>query len=222
MQRRLSDEVLRIGEVVSPRFIAGVDVSVSRARGAATGAVIVLEYPSLSLVEAKVVHGEVDFPYVPGLLSFREAPLVLKAFEILETIPDLVLVDGQGIAHPRRIGLASHLGLFLDVPTIGCAKSRLCGRHGELGDEAGSNTELIDDGEIIGVALRTKLRTKPLYISVGHMIDLQMAVHWVLECCRGYRLPEPTRLAHQAAGGNLQPEKYYSMPEEVIQGSYSH
>lgn len=222
MQRRLSDEVLRIGEVVSPRFIAGVDVSVSRARGAATGAVIVLEYPSLSLVEAKVVYGEVDFPYVPGLLSFREAPLVLKAFEILETIPDLVLVDGQGIAHPRRIGLASHLGLFLDVPTIGCAKSRLCGRHGKLGDEAGSNTELIDDGEIIGVALRTKLRTKPLYISVGHMIDLQMAVHWVLECCRGYRLPEPTRLAHQAAGGNLQPEKYYSMPEEVIQGSYSH
>jgi len=222
MQRRLSDKVLRIGEVVSPRFIAGVDVSVSRARGAATGAVIVLEYPGLSLVEAKIVYGEVDFPYVPGLLSFREVPLVLKAFEILETVPDLVLIDGQGIAHPRRIGLASHLGLFLDVPTIGCAKSRLCGSHGELGDEAGSNTELIDDGEIIGVALRTKLRTKPLYISVGHMIDLQMAVHWVLECCRGYRLPEPTRLAHQAAGGNLQPEKYYSMPEEVIQGSYSH
>ena len=222
MQRRLSDEVLRSGEVVSPRFIAGVDVSVSRARGAATGAVIVLEYPSLCLVEAKVVHGEVDFPYVPGLLSFREAPLVLKAFNILETVPDLVLIDGQGIAHPRRIGLASHLGLFLDVPTIGCAKSRLCGSHGELGDVAGSNTKLIDDGEIIGVALRTKLRTKPLYISVGHRIDLPTAVHWVLKCCRGYRLPEPTRLAHQAAGGNLRPEKYHSMPEGVIQGSYSH
>lgn len=222
MQRRLSDEVLRIGEVVTPRFIAGVDVSVSRARGAATGAVIVLEYPSLSLVEAKVVYGEVDFPYVPGLLSFREAPLVLKAFEILETIPDLVLVDGQGIAHPRRIGLASHLGLFLDVPTIGCAKSRLCGSHGELRDEPGSSTELVDGGEIIGVTLRTKLRTKPLHISVGHRIDLPTAVHWVLECCRGYRLPEPTRLAHQAAGGNLRPEKYYSIPEGVIQGSYSH
>lgn len=221
MQRRLSGQVLRSGEVVNPRFIAGVDVSASRARGAATSAVIVLEYPSLRLVEAKVVHGEVDFPYVPGLLSFREAPLVLKTFEILEITPDLVLVDGQGIAHPRRIGLASHLGLFLDVPTIGCAKSRLCGSHGELGNEPGSYTELVDDAEIIGVALRTKLRTKPLYISVGYRIGLPTAVHWVLECCQGYRLPEPTRLAHQAAGGNLQPEKYYSMPEGVIQGSYS-
>jgi deoxyribonuclease V len=215
MQRRLAGEVLRSGEVVGPRFIAGIDVSVSRARGAATGAVVVLEYPGLRLVEVRVVHGEINFPYVPGLLSFREAPLILEACETLEITPDLVLVDGQGIAHPRRIGLASHLGLFLDVPTIGCAKSRLCGRHSEPGNEPGSYVELVDRGEIIGLVLRTKERTKPVYVSVGYGIDLPTAAYWLLECCRGYRLPEPTRLAHQAAGGNLKPEKYVSMPEAL-------
>jgi len=220
MQRRLSDQVLRSGEVVKPRFIAGVDVSASRARGTATGAVIVLEYPGLSLVEAKVVHGEVDFPYLPGLLSFREAPLVLEVFEILETKPDLVLVDGQGIAHPRRIGLASHLGLFLDVPTIGCAKSRLCGSHDTPGSEPGSYAELLDGGEIIGVVLRTKERTKPVYVSVGNRVDLPTAWHWVLECCRGYRLPEPIRLAHQAAGGNLKWAECVSIPESVIKSGF--
>ena len=207
MQHRLSVKVLRDGEMVKPHYIAGVDVSVSRSRGAATGAVVVLEYPGLRLVEASVIRGEVDFPYVPGLLSFREAPLVLRACQALETTPDLILVDGQGIAHPRRIGLASHLGLFLDMPTIGCAKSRLCGSHEVPGVEPGEYAELVDKREIIGVVLRTKIGTKPVYVSVGHMIDLPAAVHWVLECCKGYRLPEPLRLAHQAAGGNLKLEK---------------
>ena len=136
----------------------------------------------------------------------------------LAITPDLILVDGQGIAHPRRMGLASHLGLFLDTPTIGCAKSLLCGSHEMPGDEPGSYAEVVDRGEIIGVALRTKLGVKPVYVSIGHKIDLQTAIHWVLECCRGYRLPEPTRLAHLAAGGNLKPEKDAVAAEAGYQG----
>ena len=216
MQHRLSVQVLCDGEMVKPHYIAGVDVSVSRSRGAATGAVVVLEYPGLRLVEASVIRGEVDFPYIPGLLSFREAPLVLRACQALETMPDLILVDGQGIAHPRRIGLASHLGLFLDTPTIGCAKSRLCGSHDAPGVEPGEYAELVDKREIIGVVLRTKIGTKPVYVSVGHMIDLPAAVHWVLECCKGYRLPEPLRLAHQAAGGNLKLKKSGSVTQGMV------
>jgi len=203
MQHRLSSRVLRDGAMVRPHYIAGVDVSVSRSRGTASAAVVVLEYPGFRLVETRVIHGQVDFPYVPGLLSFREAPLVLRACQVLETTPDLILVDGQGIAHPRRIGLASHLGLFLDTPTIGCAKSRLCGSHEIPGVQPGDYTELVDKHEVIGVTLRTKVGTKPVYVSVGHKIDLPAAIQWVLECCKGYRLPEPLRLAHQAAGGNL-------------------
>ena len=171
-----------------------------------TGAVVVLRYPGLEVVVVKVVTGRIAFPYVPGLLSFREAPLVLAACEQLTVTPDLVIVDGQGIAHPRRLGLASHLGLFLDTPTIGCAKSRLCGHHPAPGKEAGSYTELVDRGETVGAVLCTRAGVKPVYVSIGHRIDLTAAIGWVLSCCRGYRLPEPTRLAHQAAGGNLQPD----------------
>ena len=206
-QARLAATVSRTGVIGEPRFIAGVDVSISRERGLATGAVVVLEYPALAPVEVRVIGGELCFPYVPGLLSFREARHILAACEMLETRPDLVIVDGQGIAHPRRIGLASHLGLFLDTPTIGCAKSRLCGRHDEPGAEPGSVADLVDGivdgGETVGAVLRTRAGVKPVYVSVGHKIDLAQAVGWVLECCRGYRLPEPTRLAHQAAGRAL-------------------
>ena len=145
------------------------------------------------------------FPYIPGLLSFREAPLILAACEQLDLIPDLVLVDGQGIAHPRRFGLASHLGLFLNIPTIGCAKSLLCGAHEIPDSEPGNYAEIIDKSEIIGAALRTKPGVKPVYVSIGHKIDLETAIRWVMNCCRGYRLPEPARLAHLAAGGNLKP-----------------
>lgn len=207
LQLKLASQVSRSNEVASPQFIAGVDISVDRARGVATGAVVVLNYPELRLVETQVVAGEVTFPYVPGLLSFREAPLTLAACERLSVTPDLILVDGQGVAHPRRMGLASHLGLFLDTPTIGCAKSRLCGSHLVPGEQPGSYAELVDREETIGVALRTKAGTKPIYVSIGHKVDLEAAIHWVLECCRGYRIPEPTRLAHLAAGGNLRPEK---------------
>jgi len=216
-QRRLAAQVSRSGEVATPRFIAGVDIAVGRAQGTATGAVVVLKYPELTLVETKVVSGQLDFPYIPGLLSFRESPLTLAACERLTITPDLILVDGQGIAHPRRMGLASHLGLFLDTPTVGCAKSLLCGRHEVPGDKPGSYAEVIDEGEIIGVALRTKLGAKPVYVSIGHQVDLQTAIYWVLECCRGYRLPEPSRLAHLAAGGSLDEGKKTTTPEAGYQ-----
>ncbi len=206
-QRRLAAQVSRSGGAVTPRFIAGFDISAGKAHETATGAVVVLNYPELRLVEVKIARGRLDFPYIPGLLSFRESPLILDACQGLAITPDLILVDGQGIAHPRRMGLASHLGLFLDTPTIGCAKSRLCGHHDIPGEEAGSYAELIDNGETIGAALRTKPDTKPVYVSIGHKIDLETAICWVMNCCRGYRLPEPLRLAHLAAGGNLKPEK---------------
>lgn len=164
---------------------------------------VVLSYPELEIAEVQTVEDSIDFPYVPGLLSFREAPLTLAACGQLSVTPDLILVDGQGIAHPRRLGLASHLGLFLDTPTIGCAKSRLCGSHFEPADEPGSHAELVDNDEVIGAVLRTKAKVKPIYVSIGHRVDLESAIYWVTECCRGYRLPEPTRLAHLAAGGNL-------------------
>ncbi|MFC2060435.1 deoxyribonuclease V [Chloroflexota bacterium] len=213
LQRELAAQVCRSGEITDPHFIAGVDISVEKARGIATGAVVVLNYPELRLVETKTVQGSLDFPYVPGLLSFRESPLTLAACEQLSITPDFILVDGQGIAHPRRLGLASHLGLFLNTPTIGCAKSLLCGQHEAPGEKADSYTEILDRDETIGVALRTKTKVKPVYVSIGHMINLQSAIHWVLMCCRGYRIPEPTRLAHLAAGGKLNPGKSMVMPE---------
>ena len=203
IQRILAAKVSQSGEIKSPRFIAGVDISVKRETGQATGAAVILEYPELRVAEVKVSGGRLDFPYIPGLLSFRELPLILATCRELTIVPDLILVDGQGIAHPRRLGLASHLGLFLDTPAVGCAKSLLCGQHEVPGDEPGSYAEIRDGEEILGVALRTKFAVKPVYISIGHKLNLESAVYWVLKCCRGYRLPEPTRLAHLAAGGNL-------------------
>ena len=218
IQLKLAARVSRVSEGTTPRFIAGVDISAGKAQEMATGAVVILSYPGLRLVETQIVNGKLNFPYIPGLLSFRESPLVLAACEKLTVTPDLILVDGQGVAHPRRMGLASHLGLLLDTPTIGCAKSRLCGSHKEPSAEPGSYAELVDNGEVIGAALRTKLGASLLYVSVGHKVDLQTAIHWVLECCRGYRLPEPTRLAHLAAGGNLKPEKDMTASEAGYQG----
>ena len=218
IQQRLAAQVSKRSEVTTPRFIAGVDISVGKGEGMATGAVVVLEYPQLRVVETRMVQGKLDFPYIPGLLSFRESPLTLAACQKLTITPDLILVDGQGIAHPRRLGLASHLGLLLNMPTIGCAKSILCGNHEALGDEPGSYAEMIDRGEIIGAALRTKLGVKPVYVSIGHKVDLNTAIYWVMNCCRGYRLPEPTRLAHLAAGGNLKPERDTMVPKAGYQG----
>ena len=218
IQQRLAAQVSKRSEVTTPRFIAGVDISVGKAQGMATAAVVVLNYPELRVMETKVAQGRLDFPYIPGLLSFRESPLTLAACQKLTITPDLILVDGQGIAHPRRLGLASHLGLFLNTPTIGCAKSLLCGNHEAPGAEPGSYAEIADRGEIIGAALRTKLRVKPVYVSIGHKVDLQTAIYWVMNCCHGYRLPEPTRLAHLAAGGNLEPDRDTMVPKVGYRG----
>jgi len=207
IQVELAAQVSKVGAVASPRFIAGVDISVDRWAKTGTGAVVVLNYPGLELVETRVVTDRIEFPYIPGLLSFRESPLIIKACEALTVTPDLVFVDGQGYAHPRRMGIASHLGLLLNIPAIGCAKSRLIGSYQEPDAAAGNFTNLLDKGEVIGAALRTRDSVSPLFISIGHKISLPSAIDWVMVCCRGYRIPEPTRLAHQAAGGFLKWEK---------------
>ncbi len=181
------------------RHVAGVDVSVKDKRVCA--AIVLLDFSTLELVEQTIHQEAVHFPYVPGLLSFRECPAILAAYEKLSIEPDLLLVDGQGIAHPRRFGLAAHLGVLLNKPTIGCAKSRLIGTYEEPYDEAGCYTDLFDGMELIGAVLRTRSNVRPLFISIGHKIELSKALDLVLACCRGYRLPEPTRLAHQSAGG---------------------
>ena len=203
IQSSLANKVISHGNLNSPHLIAGVDVSVDRS-GAANAVAVVLNYPDLKVLEVSASSGNADFPYIPGLLSFREIPLTLQACGKLTLVPDMVIVDGQGIAHPRRIGLASHLGLFLNTPTIGCAKSPLYGQIQLPGDDPGDHATILDkDGEIIGAVVRTKSGVKPLYISIGHKIDLSSAIQWVLKCCRGYRLPEPTRQAHLASKGNM-------------------
>jgi len=160
--------------------------------------VVVLSYPSLEILEIASTVDRVSFPYVPGLLSFREGPVLLKAFENLQQRPDIVLFDGQGIAHPRGIGLACHMGLFLDLPTIGCAKTKLIGTFAEVGQERGNFTDLFHKDAVIGAVVRTRNRVRPVFVSPGHRISLQRAIRIVLECCRGYRLPEPVRQAHLA------------------------
>jgi deoxyribonuclease V len=187
-------------------LVAAADIAfIERTRGWAGGvaraAVVLMSYPELALVEHHVIEAPVSFPYVPGLLSFREVPALSLAFERLSHEPDLLLVDGQGIAHPRRLGIAAHVGLLAGIPTIGCAKSRLCGEAAELAPERGSVSELTDGGETIGLVVRTKDRVKPLYISVGHLIGLREAAAWVLRLAPRHRLPEPIRLADLLSKG---------------------
>ncbi len=176
--------------------VAGVDVSYEKHGDLFFAGIVVLKLPQMEIVEEGFASARVNFPYIPGLLSFRELPVLLAAFRRLRTVPDAVLVDGQGMAHPRRFGLASHLGLWLDLPTVGCAKSRLCGDHPAPGAFRGDRVPLRHGGEDIGVVLTTRDKVKPLYISPGHRIDIAAAADLVLACSRRYRLPEPTRLAH--------------------------
>jgi deoxyribonuclease V len=178
----------------SPRLIAGIDMSV---RGdVVQAAVVVLTYPSLELIEESTWRGPVQFPYIPGLLSFREIPPILHALQSLNTAPDLLMTDSQGRAHPRRLGLASHLGVLLDLPTIGVAKSRLVGYHSSVPEHKGAWVPLVDKDETIGAVVRTRKGVKPVYVSVGHRITLQEAIALTLACTTRYKLPEPTRLAH--------------------------
>lgn len=181
--------------------VAGADVSYNIGSDQFYAGVVVLTFPQLQLVEESVAVRKVaPFPYIPGLLSFREAPILLEAFQQVTSSPDVVIFDGQGIAHPQRMGIASHMGLFLDCPSIGCAKSKLTGVYAEhtLGEQAGASIPLRsgDDGTIIGAVVRTKNHTKPVFVSPGYKIDIPSSVELVLKCCRGYKLPEPTRLAH--------------------------
>jgi len=181
-------------------LVAGADVAVSRGAGSLFAAVVLLSFPELETVEVVTARAPAAFPYVPGLLTFREGPAVIEAFRRLRGQPDAVIFDGQGLAHPRRIGLASHIGLWLGTPTVGCAKSRLTGRHLQPRVERGATALLMDGEEQIGLVLRTRAGVKPVYVSPGHLCDFEGAGRLVLDCCRGYRLPEPTRRAHLAVG----------------------
>lgn len=201
--RRLQEE-LASRVVIGPaldlcgvRHVAGADVSTQG--DMAYAAVVVLEFPGLSLVEVQGFEAPLRFPYVPGLLSFREIPPLVGALKQVETSVDALILDAQGLAHPRRMGLASHLGLFLDVPTVGCAKRRLVGDFEEPGMEKGCATDLVHREEVVGRVLRTRERVSPVFVSVGNRIDLSSSVELVLACCERYRLPESTRQAHNAA-----------------------
>ncbi|WP_280553706.1 deoxyribonuclease V [Halomonas sp. 25-S5] len=206
LQKRLAGRVERADRLDPVRHLAGVDIGFEQNGAITRAAVVVLAWPpdaqgDFTVVE-RVVHREpTRMPYVPGLLSFREVPAALAAFERLEVTPQLVMVDGQGIAHPRRIGVASHLGLWLDLPTIGVAKSRLCGRHGEPGPARGDWTPLVDgpDDEVIGAVLRSRVKVKPIFVSPGHRVSLPTALEWVTRCLGRTKLPEPTRLADRLA-----------------------
>jgi deoxyribonuclease V len=192
--------------------IGGVDVSIKDEFTRA--AIVVLRYPDLTPLEAVVEDAPLVFPYIPGLLAFREGPAVLEAWGKLQNKPDLLLFDGQGIAHPRGIGIASHMGLWLERPTIGVAKSRLYGVHTEVGPKRGDRTDLLDKNtNVIGSVLRSREKTNPLYISPGHLMDVEHAVAFVMACLTGYRLPEPTRWAHKVAGGESLPREEDDQPK---------
>jgi deoxyribonuclease V len=182
-----------------PEIVAGVDVSVRD--GQARSAIVLLSFPELTPFEAATAERPATFPYIPGLLAFREGPVVLEALERLTQRPDVLIFDAQGLAHPRRMGLATHLGLLLDLPSVGCAKSRLCGEYTEPDARKGSWTQLRDGDHVIGAVVRTRDNVKPLFVSIGHRVDLEAAVALVLDCAPRYRLPETTRWAHRVAAG---------------------
>ncbi|MHC4213762.1 MAG: deoxyribonuclease V [Planctomycetota bacterium] len=197
LQKRLAGKVCHTGLKKRPELIAGLDCAFSSDGKRIVVAAVVLKMPDLALIETTHAVRKTEFPYIPGLLSFREAPVCIRAVEKIKSKPQLFIIDGQGIAHPRRLGLAAHLGLFFNKPTIGCAKSRLIGISEEPATEKGSFTELKDKDQIIGAVVRTRTNVKPLFVSVGNKCTLEDAVEMTLSCAVKYRLPEPTRLAHQ-------------------------
>ncbi len=202
LQRQLRTQVVTEDRHQTPCCNAGVDVGYAgRAATHARAAIAVLSYPELALIDSQIAESPVSFPYVPGLLSFRELPVVLAAFAQHGTLPDMIFCDGQGYAHPRRFGIACHLGLLLDLPTIGVAKSRLIGTHAPVPDRRGAWVALYDAGEVIGAVLRTRIGVQPLYVSIGHRVSLPRAVARVMACTGRFRLPETTRHAHCLASG---------------------
>jgi deoxyribonuclease V len=203
LQQRLRSRVVRLGRPRAVRCVAGTDVGFERGGGVTRAAVVLLTFPGLELVDYAVARLPTRFPYVPGLLSFREIPALLAALGKLRAEPDLVLCDGHGYAHPRRFGIASHLGVYTGIPSIGVAKSRLVGEHGQPMQRRGAWVPLTDRGETIGAVLRTRPYTQPVYVSIGHRVSLPLAVRYALACATQYRLPETTRWAHRLASGEL-------------------
>jgi deoxyribonuclease V len=192
---------VKLGGPRAVKLVAGTDVGFERGGGITRAAVALLSFPGLALVDYAIARLPTRFPYVPGLLSFREMPALLTAMRSLKATPDLILVDGHGYAHPRRFGIASHLGVYLGVPSVGVAKSRLVGEHGQPLQRRGAWVPLRDRGETIGAVLRTRPYTQPVYVSIGHRLSLAQAVRYAMACCTVYRLPETTRWAHRLASG---------------------
>ena len=196
LQKQLKSRLQLQPLATRPRLIAGADLSFDKGSDTVYAGIVVISLPDLQIVESKGLQTTAPFPYVPGLLSFRESPAILEVWEMIENKPDILVTDGQGTAHPRGFGVACHLGLWLETPTIGCAKTLLCGKFDELDLARGAHQPLIYKGEAVGAALRTKNRVAPVYVSPGNLIDLDDSIKILLSCDGGYRIPEPTRQAH--------------------------
>lgn len=196
LQNQLRAQVELVPLSAPPRLIGGADLSFDIGSDTVYAGIVVLSFPDLKIVEECGVRTTAPFPYVPGLLSFRESPPILEVWDKLRHRPDVLVFDGQGTAHPRRFGIACHLGLWLDLPTVGCAKTLLCGRYEGLGQERGSRAPLVNRGDVVGEALRTKTGINPVFVSPGHRCDGESAVALMLQCNGGYKIPEPTRRAH--------------------------
>jgi len=197
IQKRLRERVILHDTFQKIEKVAGADVSLTEDGELAHAVVVVLSFPDLQTIEMQSAAVPVTFPYIPGLLAFREAPALLEAFRKVQVEPDIILFDGHGVAHPRRLGIASHMGVLLDRPSIGCAKSRLVGRYAEPSNEVGAYTPLLAEGnELIGYAVRTRRFVRPIFVSPGHRVSFGSALRIALQCCAGYRLPEPIRRAH--------------------------
>ena len=199
IQESLKDKIVLRKGVSKFETIGGADVAYSKNGNRLFGAIAVLSLPKMEVIDMATADGEISFPYITGLLSFREGPLLIKTFQRLKTKPGVMMFDGQGVAHPRRMGLASHMGLWLDLPSVGCAKTPLLKEFVNPESSKGSFEWIHQEGEKVGAVLRTKEKVKPLFVSPGHRIDLKMSIQLVLQTCRGFRIPEPLRKAHQAS-----------------------
>jgi deoxyribonuclease V len=219
IQSKLRDLVKVENLKTKINYIAGADVSFDKGSNVVYAGIVVLKFPELEEIEHSLIITEINFPYIPGLLSFRESPALIKAWEKIEVVPDVVVIDGQGIAHPRRFGIASHFGVLIDRPTIGCAKSLLVGRYDEPSEKAGSYSYLYDSGEIVGVALRTRDNVQPVFVSVGHKITLEESIEIILQTVKGFRIPEPTRHAHNLVNALRRGEIKSGVMRKPEQGS---
>ncbi len=207
IQENLSSRIILKKNFSRVRTIGGGDVAYSKKRNLLFGAIVVLSFPQMDTLDIAKAYGMVRFPYIPGLFSFREGPILIKSFQRLKTKPDIMLYDGQGIAHPRGFGLASHMGLWLDLPSVGCAKTPLVGEFTSPGSSRGSRELIRREGKEVGIVLRTKDNVKPLFVSPGHRIDLRTSIPIILKCCQEFRIPEPLRRAHHLSRDMMQRHK---------------